>query len=75
MLGSSVLPDLLETMQIVLLRSIFLLDRLDLRGIGGIQNVQLGEALDLAEGQPQNFRAKARAAHAEQQRMLELGLL
>ncbi len=51
------------------------LKRFDLRGIGGIENVQLGEALDLAERQSQDFRAEARAAHAEQQRVLELRLL
>ncbi len=40
-------------------------DRLDLRGIGGIENVQLGKSVDFTEGEPQDFRAKARASHAE----------
>src|SRR5258706_224791 len=74
MLGSSVLPDLLETMQTVLLRST-LAYRFDLRGISGIEHMQLGKSLDLAESQAQYFRAEAGAAHAEQQRVLELGLL
>jgi len=37
--------------------------------------VQLGEALDLAERHPQNFWAQARAAHAQQQCVLEFGFL
>jgi hypothetical protein len=37
--------------------------------------VKLGETLDLPEGQPQNFGAKARAAHAKKQSVLELGFL
>ena len=55
MLGSSVLPDLLETMKRVFCRSSFASKRFDLRGIGGIEHVQLGEALDLAEGEAQDF--------------------
>src|SRR4029077_1632033 len=51
------------------------LDGFDLRGVRGIQHVQRGKALDLPESHAQNFRAKAGAAHAQQQRMLELGLL
>ncbi len=51
------------------------LDGFDLRGVSGIQHVQRGETLDLAKSHAQNFRAEAGPAHAQQQRMLELGLL
>src|SRR5207245_11178183 len=43
-----------------------LLEGLDLRGIGGVQHVQLRVARDLAEGHLEDLRAAARAAHAEQ---------
>jgi hypothetical protein len=75
MLGSSVLPDLLETMQIVLLRSTLFWMALICAGIGGIEHVQLGEALDLTEGEAQHFRAQTGAAHAQQQSVLEFGFL
>src|SRR5258705_3312191 len=35
--------------------------------------MQFGKPFDLAERHPQNFRTQARAAHAQQQRVLELG--
>jgi len=43
----------------------------DLRGIGGVEDVQLGKSFDLAEREPQDFRAKARTSHAEQKGVLE----
>src|SRR5579862_973834 len=49
------------------------LQRFNLNGIGGIQNVQFGEARDFAESHAQNFGAEAGAAHAEQEKMLEPG--
>ena len=66
MLGSSVVPDLLETMNSVLRQIDFVLERLDLRRIGGVEHVKLGKAGDLAEGFFEDFGAKAGAAHAEQ---------
>src|SRR5579863_27507 len=42
-------------------------ERFDLRGIGGIQNVQSRELRDSAKCHPQNFRTQARSAHAQQQ--------
>src|SRR5262249_30971616 len=36
----------------------FLFDGFDLSGIGRIQDVEFGEAFDLAEGEAQNFRAE-----------------
>ena len=42
-----------------------------LRGVGGVENVQLGVAFDFAKGHAQNFRAQAGAAHAEQKCVLE----
>src|SRR5260370_1766012 len=47
----------------------------DLRGISGVEDMQLGKSFDLAEGNPQDFRAKARTSHAEQKRVLESSLL
>src|SRR6266404_679181 len=35
--------------------------------------MQFGKPFDLAEGHAQNFRTQARAAHAQQQHVLELG--
>ena len=67
MLGSSVVPDLLETMNSVFARSTLFSDCLDLRRIGGIEHVQLREACDLAEGHRQHFRTQTGTAHAQQQ--------
>ncbi len=67
MFGSSVVPDLLETMNRRLRQIDLVLECLDLRRIGGIEHVQFGEAGDLAESHAQHFRAQARSAHAEQQ--------
>ncbi len=53
----------------------FRFDGLDLRGIGGIENVQFGKTLDLSKGHAQNFRTEAGAAHAQQERILEARLL
>ena len=51
------------------------LEGFDLRGIGGVEHVQLGKPWNLAEGHAQHFRAQARAAHAEQQHVREAPLL
>ena len=64
MFGSSVEPDLLETMNSVFFRSTLVLERPHLRRVGRIENVQLGEAVDLAEGHLQHFGAEARSPHA-----------
>ena len=75
MLGSSVLPDLLETMNSVRARSIVLSRRPDLRRIGRIEHVQAREARAGAEGLRQHLGAEAGAAHAEQHRIGEAGAL
>ena len=67
MFGSSVVPDLLETMNRRLRQIDFVLERLDLRRIGGIEHVQFGEAGDLAEGFLQYVGAETGTAHAQQQ--------
>src|SRR5271157_3954689 len=46
-------------------------ERLHLRGIGGIEHVQVGEMGGPAEGHAQNFRTKTRPAHAEEKYVLE----
>src|SRR6266849_323650 len=48
-------------------------DGFDLHRVGGIEDVEFGEALDFAEGQTKDFRAEAGATHAEKKRVLELG--
>src|SRR5258708_6387287 len=53
----------------------FRFNGLDLRGVGGIENVQLGITFDLSKGHAQNFGTEAGAAHAQQERMLESRLL
>ena len=70
MFGSSVAPDLLETMKIVVFRSI-LFSNAHLSRIRRVQHVELGKPADRAECHPQHFRTQARTAHAEQQRMGE----
>ena len=45
----------------------FAFDGFDLRGIGGIEDVQLRVAVDFSKRHAQNFRTQAGAAHAEQQ--------
>ena len=47
--GSSVVPDLLETMNRVFARSILFSNALTCAGIGGIEHVQFGKAGNLAE--------------------------
>ena len=66
MLGSSVLPDLEETMNSVLPRSTALSIALTLRGIGAVQHVETRPTGLLPEGLAQHFRPEARSAHAEQ---------
>ena len=73
MFGSSVEPDLLDTMNSVCVRSTLCSNVFDLRGIGGIEHVQLGKPGDLAERRLQHLGAEARAAHAEQQHVGEAG--
>src|SRR6266436_5212802 len=53
----------------------FRFDGFDLRRVGGIENVQLGKALDFSKGHAQNFGAEAGTAHAQQERMFEARLL
>ncbi len=53
----------------------FRFDSFDLRGVGGVQHVQLGKSLDFPKGHAQNFRTQAGAAHTEQQRVFETRLL
>ena len=75
MLGSSVEPDLLETMNSVFFRSTLFSKALTCAGIGRVEDVQLGEARDRAEGRLDDFGTEARAAHAQQQDMGEAGAL
>ena len=49
----------------------FLLKRPNLRRVCRVQHVQLGKPGDFAEGHSQHFRAQARSAHAQQQRVFE----
>ena len=58
MLGSSVVPDLLETMNNVFARLILFSNALTCAGIGGIEHVQLREARDPAEGLRAALRGK-----------------
>ena len=71
MLGSSVEPDLLGDDEEGVGEVDLVLEGLHLRGVGGIEDEQLGEAVDLAEGHLEHFGAQAGSAHAEQQRVLE----
>ena len=73
MFGSSVEPDLLETMTRVFLRSTLFSNARDLRRVRRIEHVQLGEAVDLSERQLQHFGTEARAPHTEQQDVSEAG--
>ena len=50
------------------------LERPDLRGIGRVEDVELGPAGDATEGQLENFGAEARAAHSEQDDVAEARL-
>jgi len=75
MLGSRVLPDLLETMQIVALEIHFRFDGHDLGGISRIKNVEVGKTFDFPERHPQNLRAEAGPTHAQQERIFEASLL
>src|SRR5216110_1030951 len=52
----------------------FPLERFDLCGISRIEDVEFGKAFNPAERFADYFRAKARAAHAEQQNMREPGV-
>ena len=47
------------------------LDGADLRGIGGVEHMQLGESGNRAEGHAHDFGAEAGAAHAQEQRVFE----
>ncbi len=67
MLGSSVLPDLLETMNSVRFEVDRAFDAADLRRIGRIDDLQAREARLVAEALRQHLGAEARSAHAEQQ--------
>ena len=51
------------------------LARAHLRGVGGVEDAQLGMAVTARESERQQLRAEARAAHAEQEHVLEAGLL
>ena len=56
--GSSVLPDLLETMKIVFAMSSFAFERFDLSRIGGIKNQELRVTGDVPKGELKNFDAQ-----------------
>ena len=71
MLGSSVEPDLLETMKSVCAEIDGGFERLDLRRVGGVEDVELGEARDLPERRLHHLGAEARAPHAEQRQVRE----
>jgi len=63
--GSSVPPDLLETMNSVLFKSILASIALDSGGIGGIETVQPGNP-SIFPKVSRELPAKARSSHAEQ---------
>ena len=48
---------------------------LDLRRVGGIENVQTREAVNFAKGHGQNFRSKARPSHTQQENAAEVFFL
>ena len=73
MLGSSVVPDLLETMKIVLAEVYLVREGLHLGRIRGVQHEQLRIAVLLPERHSEDFRAQAGSAHSEQQSLLESG--
>ncbi len=75
MLGSSVLPDLLETMNKRLRQIDFVLERLDLRRIGGIEHVQSGKPAILPKVISQHFGAQTGTTHAQQQDVGEVFFL
>ena len=55
--GSSVLPDLLATMTSVCVEVDPRLQAGHLRGVGGVEHVQVGRAVDVAEGEADDLRA------------------
>ena len=71
--GSSVLPDLLDTMKIVFARSILLSTARTSAGSVESRTCTCGKPGDLAERQLQHFDAQARSAHAQQQHVRESG--
>ena len=71
MFGSSVEPDLLETMKSVRREIDLGLDRPDLRRIGRIEHEQLRRSGDRAERLLPDFGTQTRAAHPEQERVCE----
>ena len=74
MFGSSVLPDLLETMNRVVANVDLIFERLDLCRIGGIEHMQGREIRNPAEGHPQNFRAKLEPPIPSRRMSLKPGL-
>ena len=73
MFGSSVVPDLLETMKSVLREVDLALRGLHLGGIGRVEHVSSGYPVLPPEGEREQLGEEARAAHPEQQRVLEAG--
>ena len=73
MFGSSVDPDLLETMKSVRSRSTACSNASHLRRVRRIEHVQLGKAVGPAERLPHHFGTEARSSHPEQQDMGEAG--
>ena len=73
MLGSSVLPDLLETMKSVSAISILFSNAFTCAGSVESRTCKIRISGNLAERHAQNFRTQARSAHAEQKNVLEAG--
>ena len=73
MFGSSVVPDLLDTMKIVFARSTLFSMAFTCAGSVESSTNNCGIPVDLAESLLQNFGTQAGSAHAEQQRVLESG--
>ena len=71
MFGSSVLPDLLETMNSVFAMSIWCSNAFTCAGSVESSTCRVGKLRNPAEGHAQNFRTQAGSAHAQQQYMLE----
>ncbi len=75
MLGSSVPPDLLETIKSVLARSTLFSTLLICAGSVESRTCRRGKPGVCGEGQSKHLRAKAGSAHAEQQNVRESAAL
>src|SRR4029453_10601437 len=73
MFGSSVVPDLLDTMKSVWATSIRRSSARYLPRVSRVEDEELRMAGDAAECRLEDFRTEARASHAEHQRVSKAG--